>query len=121
MTRRGEITATAAMSAVLLAFVHYWMQPAPIPAAAGVAGGLVAFWLVRSRRLAAMAAGCVVGAWLGMLLHLYSHASEARMSEPAAGIVRHLVTDWLLGTVVALVVLALSLAAFRAAAQRSGA
>lgn len=120
MTKRGEITGTAAMAAVLLAFVHYWMQPAPMPAAAGVGGGLAAFWLVRSRRLVAMAVGCVVGTAMGMLFHWYSHASEGRMSEPAEGIVRHLITDWLLGTTVAIGVLALSLSAFRAARHRSG-
>lgn len=121
MSSRGEIAGTAMIAVVLVAFASYLMQPAPIPAVAGVAGGLVAFWLGRERRLAASVAGCLMGALVGMAYHLYSHYSEGRMSEASEGIIRHLVSDWLLGIIVAIVVLTLTFVTFRAILQRSGA
>lgn len=120
MTQRSEITATAVIAAVPLAFAHFILQPAPLPALSAVVGGLVARFLVRRGRARATTLGCLLGAVTGVAYHLYVHHVEGRTAEPAEGMIAHLLVDGLLGLGVAAAVLLIATTAFTAAARRAG-
>ena len=113
MKNTVEIFGMSLVATVLFVVAHFVLRPAPIPALSGLAGGLVAYWAVTHRRIAALAIGWLVGTAVGVAVHLYSHYLEGRMGEPSEGIAMHLGFDAVRGALVALPILAVSVLAIR--------
>ena len=109
MKHSVEIFATSLVATVLFAGVHFVLQPAPVPALGSLAGGLVAYWIVRHKRYSAAAVGAIVGSLVGVGFHFYSHYSEGRIEEPPEGIALHLVKDGLFGLLIAGLILAVTI------------
>ena len=86
------------------------LDPAPLPAAGVLIGGLVAY--VFGRKGAFLVGGALVGCLVGSALHAYSHVSEGR-ADAAIETGRHVLADAGVGLFVGSILLLLALAVDR--------
>ncbi len=103
--RRGEIAVTALLAAALFLIPALWLDPVPIPALSGLAGGLLGWWSARRRRERSAAGGLVAGAVAGAAVHGWQHHAEGRV-DGAGTLVAHVAADAGLGLTIAAAILA---------------
>lgn len=89
----------AALGLLVLIVANSVLDPAPLTAATVWIGALAASWFATARPVRAAALGAVPGMLAGICFHLYSHLA-GHSTEPAEGIVLHLLSDAGIGLLV---------------------
>ncbi len=100
----GIVTAVA-VAVVLFIVADRLLQPAPIPAAGGVLGGIVGLWLTRSRSGVMFAVAFGIG--VGTAIHLYTHVTGGSPA-PVEGLFLHVAGDAAIGLAVTLPIIAVT-------------
>lgn len=116
--RRYRVAATAVLAVALFLIPALWLDPAPMPALSGLAGGLLGWWLARRRRVILAAGGLLAGVLAGAGIHLWQHHAEGRV-DGAGSVAGHVAADAGVGLTIAAAVLAGAIVIYRAGRARA--